>query len=257
MTLLKELLNSFVFWGAWIIIPFLMEIVPSIGSMLLLFKRGVRKAGRELSFFPEITLIIPVYNSADTLKNCICSIADSTYPNDRIRVFLVNNQSQDDSFKVYARCQEDYPDLLMQWLNAEQGKSRALNVALYSSQGKYIIHIDSDGVLEKNALMNMVSRFEEDPSVNCMTGAVLTLPEEIEAYPHGLPRLMRKLEFMEYAQAFLAGRNYASEINFLYTFSGAFTAFRSSAILGSWLYNTDTISEDTHITFQIANDKNE
>ena len=34
------------------------------------------------------------------------------------------------------------------------------------------------------------------------------------------------MEFMEYAQAFLAGRNYASELNAIYTLSGAFSAFR-------------------------------
>ncbi len=56
---------------------------------------------------------------------------------------------------------------------------------------------------------------------------------------------------MEYAQAFLAGRSYASELNSVYTLSGAFSAFRKSAVLKSWMYNTDTICEDTHITFQM------
>lgn len=56
---------------------------------------------------------------------------------------------------------------------------------------------------------------------------------------------------MEYAQAFLAGRNYASETNSIYTLSGAFSAFRKSSVLKSQLYNTDTICEDTQITFQM------
>lgn len=37
----------------------------------------------------------------------------------------------------------------------------------------------------------------------------------------------------------------------MYTLSGAFSAFRKSAVLKSWMYNTDTICEDTHITFQM------
>lgn len=257
MTVLRNILNSFIFWGAWIIIPFLTEIVPSIGNVLLLLKRRLKRQAPEPEFWPEIVLIIPVYNSADTLGDCIQSIAQSKYPDNCISIFLVNNQSTDDSFQVYTRCQEKYPELHMQWLNARQGKSRALNMALYSSQGKYIIHVDSDGVLEESALTNLVSRFEWDQSVNCMTGAVLTRPEKIEAYPCGISRLLRKIEFVEYARAFLAGRNYASEVDFLYTFSGAFTAFRSSAILNSWLYNTETVSEDTHITFQMRYNRGE
>ena len=84
-----------------------------------------------------------------------------------------------------------------------------------------------------------------------MTGAVLTEPRLIDQFEHFFPRLLRELEFMEYAQAFLAGRSYASELNKVYTLSGAFSAFRKSAILKSRMYNTNTICEDTHITFQM------
>ena len=69
----------------------------------------------------------------------------------------------------------------MQWLNSEQGKSRAMNLALYNSEGKYIINLDSDGILEKNALTNLVDVFENDLSLNVMTGTILTQPELIEA----------------------------------------------------------------------------
>lgn len=259
MAAIKMFLNSFIFWGGWILIPFLMEIIPALGSVILLVKRNKRRKVEraEIKVFPEISLIIPVYNSADTLFQCIESINNSTYPNDRIRIFLVNNKGQDNSFEVYADCQRKFPDLIMQWLNAEQGKSRALNLALYNSEGKYIINLDSDGVLEKNALVNMITKFESDTELNCMTGAILTMPELIMKYKHFFPRLLRNLEFMEYAQAFLAGRSYASEMNAVYTLSGAFSAFRKSAVLKSWMYNTDTICEDTHITFQMRYKQNE
>ena len=89
--------------------------------------------------YPEISIIVPVYNSEHTLEACIRSINDCDYPNKQIRVFLVNNQGSDNSFDIYTMCQQKYPDLIMQWLNANQGKSRALNLALYNSEGKYII----------------------------------------------------------------------------------------------------------------------
>lgn len=252
MDIINRMLNSFIFWAAWISIPLIMEIAPSFGSLFILLKRKwfpVRDTKPEID--PEITIIIPVYNSGQTLEACIRSIAESDYPDHCINIFLVNNQSRDDSFQVYMECQKKYPSLMMRWMNAEQGKSRALNLALYNSDGKYIIHIDSDGILERSAIRNMVERFESDPTVNVMTGAVCTQPELVEEYPRGFPRLLRKLEFMEYAQAFLAGRNYASETDSIYTLSGAFSGFRKLSILKSWLYSTDTICEDTQITFQM------
>ena len=252
MSIISRFMNSFIFWAAWIIIPVLMEIVPSVGSVIVLLKKRLIPAKYEKPIiYPEISLLIPVYNSQDSLEACISSINDSDYPNDKIRIFLVNNQGQDDSFKVFTECQKKFPQLMMQWLNAKQGKSKALNLALFNSDGKYIIHIDSDGILDKKALTNMVDKFESDLSIDCMTGAILTMPDQIKEYKGFFAKLLRKMEFMEYAQAFLAGRNYASELNAIYTLSGAFSAFRKSTVLKSQLYNTDTICEDTQITFQM------
>lgn len=252
MSVLKSLANSFIFWGAWIIIPIIVEVLPAVGSFIVLIKQRIAadKVKKPI-IYPEISIIVPVYNSEGTLEECIRSIYDSEYPNSRIRVLLVNNKGTDSSFAVYTDCQKKYSGLHMQWMNAEQGKARALNLAIYNSDGKYIIHIDSDGVLEPSALTRMVDRFEHNPGINCMTGTIMTRPDMIEKYPHRLSRIFRKLEFMEYAQAFLAGRRCASEFNAIYTISGAFSAFRKSAILKSQLYSTDTLAEDTQITFQL------
>jgi biofilm PGA synthesis N-glycosyltransferase PgaC len=252
MQIINDILHSAVFWAAWIIIPFIMEIVPAFGNIYVLIKKSFdKKSNSAINYDPEISIIMPVYNSAETLEACIKSINDSDYPNNKIRVFLVNNQGQDNSFDIYAECQKKYPEIHMQWMNAKQGKSRALNMALFNSEGKYIVNIDSDGILERSALKNLVHRFETDPDIDCMTGVILTRPDIIETYKRGIERLVRKLEFVEYAQAFLAGRNYATETNSIYTLSGAFSAFRKSSVLKSQLYNTDTICEDTHITFQM------
>ena len=252
MTLINSFFNSVLFWAAWVIIPFIMEIIPSLMSaFVLIFKLIKPTKYKDPGYWPEVTLIIPVYNSEDTLANCIRSINDSTYPNDRIKIYFVDNQGKDDSFGVYTKCQNEYPDLMMQWLNSKQGKSRALNLALFNSDGKYIIHVDSDGAFEKHAITNLVRKFESDVTIDCMTGAILTEPSMIEAYKGFFQKRLRRVEFMEYAQAFLAGRNAAEFTNSIYTLSGAFSAFRKSAVLKSHLYDTDTICEDTNITFQM------
>lgn len=252
MTVTDYVLSTIVFWMAWIIIPLLMEIFPAIGNFfVLLVKRLRQKKEEPLEYLPEITLIIPVYNSAQTLKACISSVADSTYPSDLIHIMLVNNESKDDSFSVYNECQMLYPQLRMNWMNARQGKSKALNLALFSSYGKYIIHIDSDGILHPDALLSMVTMFEQEPDTHCVTGTIMTNPKMIDDTPNFFLRLFRKVEFFEYCQAFLAGRNFESEFNSIYTLSGAFSAFRKSSILKTQLYNTDTVCEDTHVTFQV------
>lgn len=252
--MMRKMTDIIFFWGAWIILPLLFEIIPAIGNFfILLWKRiwiGVRGV-KELDFKPVITIIIPVYNSDNTLYRCIQSVSESTYPADLIEILLVDNGSRDKSFDEFQRAQLDFPKLGMWWIASKQGKSKALNKAIFNSNGKYIINIDSDGILHKDAIYNMVRRFELSKNTDCMTGVILTEPELIDKTPGFLLRQFRKLEFMEYAQAFLAGRNFESQFNSVYTLSGAFSAFRKSVLLKTYLYNTNTICEDTHLTFQI------
>ena len=75
MTLINSFFNSALFWAAWVIIPFIMEIIPSLMSaFVLIFKLIKPTKYKDPGYWPEVTLIIPVYNSEDTLANCIRSI---------------------------------------------------------------------------------------------------------------------------------------------------------------------------------------
>lgn len=253
---MKVLNSEYIFWLAWIVIPLIVEIIPSIGNfffLLIKYLKNKFKKQKIIEYYPEISIIIPIYNSETTLEKCIKSINDSTYDNSLISIFLVDNGSIDNSFKIFEKCQLEYPNLSMYWLNSNQGKSRALNKALFNCKGKYIINIDSDGRLEKNALKNVVLKFENNLDLHCVTGVIFTERDEIDNTKNFFLRQLRKLEYIEYCQAFLAGRNYNSELNSLFTISGAFSSFRKSVILQTFMYNTDTICEDAHMTFQIKN----
>lgn len=254
MKIINFFASEIFFWMVWIIIPLIMEIIPALFNFLVLLKKKFfSKRYEELKFYPEITLIIPVYNSEETLEACIASVVNSDYPMDQINIMLANNQDNGNSFPIFQECQNKYPNLKITWLNSKQGKSKALNLALFNSTGKYIIHIDSDGILHPKALRNTVTMMENEEDTHCITGVIMTNSKKIEATEHPLVRLFRKAEYFEYAQAFLAGRNYQSEYDSIFTMSGAYSAFRKSAILRTQLYNTDTVGEDTHITFQMRN----
>lgn len=57
----------------------IVEIIPAIGNFVfLLFKYFKNKHTKDvkLEYYPEITIIIPIYNSETTLHKCIKSIND-------------------------------------------------------------------------------------------------------------------------------------------------------------------------------------
>ncbi|MCR1943399.1 TIGR03111 family XrtG-associated glycosyltransferase [Enterococcus gallinarum] len=240
------------FWITWLLIPLLVEIIPGIYSTCYLFVKNFQKKQLDIpEKLPFISVIVPVYNSAETLYACIRSINESTYPNENIQILLADNGSTDESFAVFNEAHNHFNQLNMHWIRTEQGKAQALNSAIYDSIGTYIINIDSDGFLEPTALMNMVLKFENDYSISAMSGTVLTQKEAIKKTKSPIVRWLQKSEYIEYAQSFLAGRNVEALNNQLFTMAGAFSGFRKEVLVNTYLYNTDTVGEDTDMTFQI------
>lgn len=240
------------FWITWALIPVVVEVLPAFFSSIWLIVQHWHPVKLKVpEKLPVISLIIPVYNSEATLYDCIRSVNDSSYPSNLVQIILADNQSTDNSFAAYERAQNEFPNLNLRLIRTEQGKAKALNSAIYSSIGTYIINIDSDGVLEKNALMNMVLRFENDSKLAALTGTILPQKELIRSSKKRSLRLLQRNEYFEYAQAFLSGRIIESRSNRLFTMSGAFSAFRKNDLLQTFLYNTGTIGEDTDMTFQM------
>ena len=248
---ITELIIEIGFWISWLLIPIVYELVPALKSLISLSFYKFHSKRKILREYPFLTLIIPVYNSEKSLYNCIRSVSDSTYPSEYIKIIVVDNQSKDNSFDQFVRAQNDFSDLIIQWMSTDQGKARALNSAIYNSIGKYVVHIDSDGILEKNALKNIIAEFENDVTIDALTGAIITRFKLIKDTKSKFLKFIRENEYLEYAQSFLAGRAIESEGNKLFTMSGAFSAFRRDKLLYTQLYNTETVGEDIDMTFQI------
>ena len=185
-----------------------------------------------------------------------------TYGYENLEVFLINNakdengnEADDGSFKLFQDFQTKHSKMKIWWLSSSKGKASALNKGLYNSSGKYILNIDSDGWLDKNAINNIVKRFESNNNIQALTGTILIDPKQIKDNKTQslFMKILRKAEFAEYVESFLIGRNYESSKDSLYTLAGAFSAFRREAIFKTQLYNPQTLGEDTHMTFQIKN----
>lgn len=247
----EQIIREFTFWGIWLIIPLLVDIVTGIsGSIMVLWGYMKRKA-KKIEYCPYFTILIPVYNSEKTLKNCLESIIKQHYPLKNLQVILIDNGSKDNSYEVFCAFQEQNPALRVWWVDSSPGKAKALNKGLYMAEGKYIINIDSDGILDKRAVMKVAQKFENNQDIYAMTGVVLIDKDIIEKTKNKLLRIVQRCELFEYTESFLVGRGYQSRRNKIFTIAGAFSCFRKDIILKTQLYNNETLGEDTHMTSQI------
>ncbi len=211
-------------------IPVLMIIVPSLVRLLRKLPGMLRRVTpMPLVYYPEISIVVEVKDSAEELYPCLRSIANSTYPQDRIVVFLVDYRKRDDNFRILEHCQRAFPHMRIQMVNAAGSHRVALRSALRCSHGRYIFHLSAEAHLEPHALSVVVTAMEADPKLNCVTGTILTIPSRIvkmRAFPE---RLIANLEFLEHSQGFLGELTRIYETERAYGMTGDFCCVRKTA----------------------------
>jgi putative glycosyltransferase (exosortase G-associated) len=250
------LFNFALFWGIWLLVPIIID-----GLTSLIYLAGVwwaaRKAHRTSRsvpdhFFPPfVTVIVPVYNGQGSLGACLASIRNQSYPHECLQVVVVNNQSTDESFRVYAGEQAKPFGGTMTWADANRkGKVWALNAGIHLAHGTIILNVDCDTVLHPEAIKQMVRAFHVQPDLAAATGAIEVLPVDGASMPPWRV-IWAECEALEYLSAFLIGRQYQSATNSLFTLAGAFSAFRREVLLETFLYDRMTVSEDTKMTLDV------
>ena len=101
---------------------------------------------------PEISIIVPVYNTENYLDKCIESILTQSFKN--IELILVDDGSTDSSGDICDkyRLLDDRVVVIHQ---ENQGQGGARNRGIELSRGKYIGFVDSDDFIEKDMYRTM------------------------------------------------------------------------------------------------------
>lgn len=98
---------------------------------------------------PKISMILPVYNVAQYLPQCLDSLINQTLTH--IEIIAVNDGSTDNSLEILIDYQSRFPEKLKVFTIENQGVSHARNYGYEKSCGEYIWFVDSDDYVELNA----------------------------------------------------------------------------------------------------------
>lgn len=114
---------------------------------------------------PIVSVIVPVYNVENYLKECIESIINQSL-ND-IEIIFIDDGSTDNSFKILQEYKEK--DSRIQVLQQKnQGAGAARNAGLQIARGKYLSFLDSDDFFDIDMLAKAVKNIEEFESDICV-----------------------------------------------------------------------------------------
>ena len=191
-----------------------------------------------------MSIILPYYNEKwVSLKDTIIKV-NSCYGNKEI--IVIDDGSKDKTcYKNLIKLQQDIPFKLIRY-ERNKGKRYAQLVGFKKAIGDIIITLDSDTILDKNALIELVK-----PFINKKVGATTGQLEVSNKV-----NLLTKIQAARYWNAFNFERNSQSKVNALICCSGPISAYRKEIIdkisfdysNQEFLGKKCTFGDDRHLT---------
>ncbi|MDX2934556.1 bifunctional glycosyltransferase/CDP-glycerol:glycerophosphate glycerophosphotransferase [Streptomyces ipomoeae] len=109
---------------------------------------------------PAVSVVVIVYNDEARLPAAVRSVLEQTLRS--VEVVIVDDHSTDGSYEVATRLAAEHPDRVRAYRLPENsgGCGAPRNHGVLKTRGEYVLFLDSDDVLERNACRNMLEAAE-------------------------------------------------------------------------------------------------
>ena len=110
---------------------------------------------------PQVSVIMPLYNSELYVEQAIRSVISQTYNN--WELIVVNDCSEDSSASIVETLAQEDPRIrLLHTKNPSGSPTLPRNIAIENANGRYIAFLDSDDVWLPNKLEEQLALFNDD-----------------------------------------------------------------------------------------------
>lgn len=141
----------------------------------------------KLDRYPTVTVAVPCYNEEATIDKTVKSLLSLDYPKDKLFLFLVDDGSKDNTWKVLEQF-KDHPNIKI-FHKENGGKHTALNLALDNTTTEFFGCLDSDSFVHPQSLLRIMKTFERVPN------AMAIAPSIIVYNPKNIIQTAQKVEY--------------------------------------------------------------
>ena len=121
----------------------------------------------ETKSYPLVSIVVTTKNEEKNIENCLKSVKNQNYPQNKIEIIVVDNNSQDKTKEIaYGYTDKVY--------NFGPERSAQRNFGVKKAAGKYILYLDADMILSENVIKECVEKCEKDKDL-----VALYIPERI------------------------------------------------------------------------------
>ena len=123
---------------------------------------------------PRLSVIIPIYNSQNTLKKCVDSVLAQSFTD--MEIILVDDGSEDDSLKI-CREYEQQDKRIVVFHKENEGLVAARKSGLSIAKGEYIGFVDSDDFIDSTMYADLMVEADKNESDIVAGGVILDYPQ--------------------------------------------------------------------------------
>ncbi|WP_255398095.1 poly-beta-1,6-N-acetyl-D-glucosamine synthase [Sulfobacillus sp. hq2] len=223
--------------------PLVMSVIWIVGSLIFYWRRERSSSLPSIAHTPRVSLLIPTFNEQDTIVETVEKMQNLHYPN--YEIVVIDDGSQDNTPQLLRRLIDHVSNLRVIRTPANRGKAHALTVGLLAAQGEILVTVDSDAILDPDALTFLVAHFDPSQSGE-RVGAVTGNPRV-----RNRNSLLSKIQLVEYASIIGLIKRSQRILGKVMTVSGVIVAFRKRALLDCGLWDSDIITEDIAVTWKL------
>ncbi len=120
---------------------------------------------------PDVSVVIPVYNEADNLRDLVRRVGEALEPTRwTFELLCIDDGSTDGSAALLAELARAHPWLRPVALARNYGQSTALQAGFERARGRYIVTLDGDLQNDPLDIPALIERLETDPEVDVISG---------------------------------------------------------------------------------------
>lgn len=191
-------------------------------------RKELENAGRLLLYRenPLVSIIVPGKNEGKHIYKLAASLREQTYKH--YELIVIDDGSDDDTPIICKDLQKNRIIDLYLRLRVRGGKAGAANYGVSFANGKYIVHVDADSSLDRDAIEQILIPFYMDKKIKCVGGCVKVRNGD-ESY-------CSSMQALEYFKSIMVGRIVSSTLGIYHIVSGAFGAFEAKTLrsVGGW-----------------------
>lgn len=159
----------------------------------------------------KVSIIIPIYNVALYITDCLASVYNQTYAN--VEVVLVNDSTLDNSMQVAAPSIEllktKFKVVVVEH-PSNKGLSAARNSGVTSSSGDWIYFLDSDDEISADCIEQHVNVIKKYPTVDFSIAGIKVVDAN-KTYPLEIPQYTNSAD--EIISGYITGKWYVMAVN--------------------------------------------